>query len=350
MGSGVSIAQVAARAGVGVGTVSRVLNGNARVSEATRQQVLRVIEMLDYRPSRLASGLSRGRTGSVAVLVPFVTRPSVVARLAGVLAVLTDEGIDSVVCDIESADQRDRRLRSLTQRHSVDGIVAVSLPIPREYVQKLRQMQIPLVGVDVDIPGIPRVITDDVAGGRMATEHLIALGHTRIGFVGDERAGSLTFLSTRRRLTGYRRALLDAKMVPEAGLVRRGPHGAEAAALLAGELMRLPDPPTAIFAASDTQAMGVVRAAEQAGMAVPGDVSVIGFDDIDAADMLRLTTVRQPLRDSGARGAQMVCALLDGGARPAVKEMLPLEVIPRASTARLRRQRAPAGRPSLAGV
>lgn len=350
MGRGVSIAQVAARAGVGVGTVSRVLNGNTRVSDATRQRVLQVMEMLDYRPSRLASGLSRGRTGSVAVLVPFVTRPSVVTRLAGVLAVLTSEGIDSVVCDIETADQRDRRLEALTQRHSADGVVIVSLPIPRESVQRLRQMHIPVVAVDADIPGVPRVLIDDLAGGRMATEHLLGLGHTRIGFIGDEREGRLGFVSTARRLAGYRQALLAAGVACDPGLIRRGPHGAEPAAAMAGELIASPWPPTAIFAASDTQAMGVLRAADQAGLSVPHDLSVIGFDDIEAAEMLRLTTVRQPLRTSGVKGAEMICAVLAGHPRPAVRELLPLEVVPRASTARLRRQRAPATRPALTGA
>ncbi len=342
LGRGVSIAEVAARAGVGVGTVSRVLNGHARVSDATRERVLEVIERLDYRPSRLAAGLSRGRTGSVAVLVPFVTRPSVVARLAGVLAVLTAEGIDSVVCDIETADQRDRRLEALTQRHSVDGIVSVSLPLPRRYVMRLQDRHIPLAAVDADIAHVPRVLVDDVAGGRMATEHLLGLGHSRIGFIGDERDRGLGFTSTARRLSGYRRALRAAGVEPDPRLVRSGPHGAEPAAAMAMEMLRSAEPPTAVFTASDTQAMGVLRAAEQMGLSVPGDLSVIGFDDIEAAGMLRLSTVRQPLRESGVIGARMVCALIGRGGRPAAREMLPLEVVVRASTARLRRERAPA--------
>ncbi len=342
MGRGVSIAQVAARAGVGVGTVSRVLNGHVRVSDTTRERVLQVMAELDYRPSRLASGLSRGRTGSVTVLVPFVTRPSVVARLAGALSVLTAEGIDSVVCDIENAEQLDRRMQSLMQRHSADGVMVVSLPVSGGYVQRLSRMHIPLVAVDADIPTVARVVVDDVAGGHMATEHLLGLGHTRIGFIGDERIAGLAFVSTPRRLSGYRRALAGAGIAADPALVRRGPHGAEPAATMAARLMALSDPPTAIFAASDTQAMGVLRAAEQLGVDVPGDLSVVGFDDIEAADMLGLSTVRQPLKESGAKGARILCSLLSGGRAPARREILPLEVVPRTSTARLRRERAPA--------
>lgn len=342
MGGGVSIAEVAARAGVGVGTVSRVLNGHARVSDATRERVLEVIELLDYRPSRLAAGLSRGRTGSVAVLVPFVTRPSVVARLAGVLSVLGEEGMDSVVCDIETVEQRDRRLETLGHRHSIDGVVAVSLPLPRSFVLRLRQQQIPLAAVDADIAHVPRVIIDDIAGGRMATEHLIALGHHRIGFIGDERDRGLGFTSTSRRLSGYRDALRRAGIVPDPRLVALGPHGAEEAAAMAAQMLTCADRPTAIFAASDTQALGVLRAAEQLEMRVPAEVSVIGFDDIEAAGLLRLSTVRQPLKESGVLGARMVCNLIGNRAFHAGRQILPLEVVARTSTARLRRERAPA--------
>ena len=341
MGRGVSIAHVAAKAGVGVGTVSRVLNGNTRVSASTRDRVLHVMEALDYRPSRLASGLSRGRTGSVAVLVPFVTRPSVVARLAGVLSVLAAEGIDSLVCDIETAEQRDRRLDGLLRRHSADGVLVVSLPIPRRYVEGLRQMHIPLAAVDADIPTVRRVVTDDVTGGRLAAEHLTALGHTRIGFVGDEPDSRLGFVSTSRRLSGYRQALQAAGVTPDPRLVRRVPHGAEPAAAAAVALLKLPVSPTAIFAASDTQAMGVLRGAERVGLDVPGDLSVIGYDDVEAAEMLQLTTVHQPLKESGIRGAQIMCDLLGGTPTATSRQALPVEVVPRASTGYLKRARAP---------
>ena len=344
MGRGVSIAQVAAQAGVGVGTVSRVLNGHARVSDETRRRVLAVIEQLDYRPSRMASSLSSGRTGFVAVLVPFLTRPSVVARLAGVISVLTGHGLDSVVCDIETAQQRDRHLRAFAQRHSVDGIVAVSLPLPARQVARLRHLGIPLVLVDAEHPDVPRVVTDDVAGGQMATELLLRLGHTRIAFVGDVRDQELGFVSTDRRLCGYHRALEAAGLGPDPALERRVPHGAEPAASVMAGLLAQVRPPTAVFAASDTQALGVLRGAESLGLRVPGDLSVIGFDDIEAAELLRLTTVRQPLKESGVRGAELICALLAGRGPVPDRQLLALEVVERSSTRRLRRERAPNAR------
>jgi LacI family transcriptional regulator/LacI family repressor for deo operon, udp, cdd, tsx, nupC, and nupG len=169
----------------------------------------------------------------------------------------------------------------------------------------------------------------------LATRHLLGLGHRRIGFIGDTgRAGGLVFASTPDRLRGYRQALAEAGLPADRELIRRGQYGSAAAEQMALSLLRLPDPPTAIFAASDTQAAGVLSAAETAGVPVPGRLSVIGFDDIEIAAPLGLSTVRQPLRESGARGAARLCALLRGETVSPLREVLPLEVVPRRSTAR----------------
>jgi len=190
------------------------------------------------------------------------------------------------------------------------------------------------------VRGVPHTVTDDVAGGRMATEHLLSLGHRRIGFVGDTRhlaaRTDLGFTASQQRLCGYQQALQNAGLEYDAGLVRRGPHGAANAEALAAELLALPDPPSAIFAASDTQAMGVLAAADRAGRPVPGELSVIGFDDIESAMLLGLSTVRQPLEDSGAEAARRLCALLRGEPMGPLRQQLSLEVVHRSTTARLR--------------
>lgn len=333
VGRAVNIAEVATAAGVGVGTVSRVLNGHPSVRDETRCRVLAVIEELGYRRSRLAAGLASGSTGAVAVLVPFLTRPSVVARLHGVMLALDDEGLDCVVCNVETPEQRDRHLRACTEHHRVDGILIVSVPLQRVQVDLLRAARIPSVLVDVDGPGVPRVVIDDVAGGYLATAHLLQLGHRRIGFIGDPVNAALRFQSSARRLDGYRRALGDAGVTAEAALVRRGEHGIAPAAELALDLLDRPDPPTAVFAASDTQAVGVLQAAEKLGLRAPGDLSVVGFDDIDIAEMLGLSTVRQPLQRSGELGARLLCRVLRGGRAVAPRTVLPLELVERGSTA-----------------
>jgi len=336
----VTIADVAAASGVGVGTVSRVINGAANVRESTRRTVLAVIEQLGYRPSYLAVSLSRGTPQTIAIVVPHLTTPSAVMRLAGALAVLDEQGYDIVVCNVDTQDQRDHHLTALTSRYRVDGVIIISLWLPRQWLASFRRAMVPLVAVDVALAGIPHTVIDNVAGGRMATEHLLSLGHRRIGFVGDTRSrgkdSDLGSTSSHERLHGYRGALQQAGIGYDASLVRRGEHGEANAQALATKLLSLPDPPSAVFAASDRQAMGVLAAADRALRPVPGDLSVIGFDDIESAKLLGLSTVRQPLEDSGIEGARRLCALLRGEPIGPLRQQLPLEVVHRSTTARLR--------------
>jgi DNA-binding LacI/PurR family transcriptional regulator len=334
----VTIADVAADAGVGVGTVSRVLNGSDQVRAATLRTVQDSIDRLGYRPSHAATALVRGTPRTVAVVVAHMTRPSTVVRVASALAVLAEEGYDTIVCNVDTPAERDRHLETLLPTHRADGVLAISLPLSRGQLAQFGRAGVTLVSVDAVAPGVPQTTIDDVAGGRLATGHLIGLGHRRIGFVGDMAFASppagLGFTSSADRLRGYRQALAEAGIDQQARLIRRGPHDTAAAAEQATRLLKAPDPPTAIFAASDTQAIGVLAAAERLGVTVPGQLSVIGFDDIESAAFLGLSTVRQPLARSGAEGAQRLCALLRGERLRVRRSELPLELVARASTAR----------------
>jgi DNA-binding LacI/PurR family transcriptional regulator len=172
------------------------------------------------------------------------------------------------------------------------------------------------------------VCIDDVAGGRLAAEHLLELGHDRIAFVGDDENGAWGFTSSARRRAGA------ASAVAEAGgrlIVRRGPHGRSHARSLAARLLALDDPPTAIFAGSDLQAVGVLEAAQAAGVGVPDELSVIGFDDVELARYVGLTTVAQPLESSGAQGARLLIEAMRGAPRRTCE--LDLRIVRRATTA-----------------
>lgn len=342
----VTIADVATASGVGVGTVSRVINRSPNVREATRLKVLKIVEELGYQPSHLAAALARGSARTVAIVVPHLTRPSTVERLAGAIGVLNAEGYETVVCNVEAPAQRDHFLTTLARRDRTDGVIVTSLPLTPSQLGAFRRAGVPLVTVDVSVRGVPHTVIDDVAGGRIATEHLLELGHTRIGFVGDRvqrrAATALGFTSSDRRMEGYRQALAAAGVQWAESLIRVGPHGPNTADELAAELLSLPEPPTAIFAASDTQAMGVLAAADRLGFAVPGRLSVIGFDDIAIASMLGLSTVRQPLEESGAEGARRLCSLLRGKQVRPMRQVLPVRVVHRDSSA------APAAQPSRA--
>lgn len=327
------ITEVAAEAGVGVATVSRVINDRAGVSGETRRRVMAVVDRLGYRPSRLAAGLALGTTRSVAVLVPFLARPSVVARLASVLPVLEEAGLDCVVCNIETPEQRDRHLRAFADHHRVAGILVVSVPLDAPHIAAVRSSGVPLILVDVDGAGVPRVVVDDVAGGRLAAEHVLGLGHDRIAFIGDATGPGLRFRSTRRRMVGIRSAMSERGATMDASLVRLGPHGAAPAMEMAVDLLGGRDPPTAVLTASDTQAMGVLWAAAKLGLQVPGDLSVVGFDDVEVAEILELSTVRQPLARSGEAGAQLLIAAIRGESVPTRRLLLPLELVVRRSCA-----------------
>ena len=333
----VTIADVAADAGVGVGTVSRVLNGSEQVRESTLRAVLDSIDRLGYRPSHAAAALVRGTPRTVALIVAHLTRPSTVVRVASALAVLQEQGYDAIVYNVDSPLERDRHLEALLPTHRANGVLAVCLPLSRDQLDQFARAGVALVGVDAVNPGVPQTVIDDVAGGRLATGHLIALGHRRIGFVGDmpfsRPPAGLGFTSSANRLRGYKQALAAAGIRVEPGLIRRGPHDAATAAEHAARLLKSPDPPSAIFAASDTQAIGVLAAADRLGVAIPERLSVVGFDDIESAAFLDLSTVRQPLALSGAEGARRLCALLRGERVRPRRQELPIELMARGSSA-----------------
>lgn len=329
-----TISDVAAHAGVGLGTVSRVLNNSPKVSETTRSRVLAAMEILDYRPSPLARGLSRGRAHTVGLLVPFFTHASAVERLRGVVAALHDSPYDLVLFDVESPPHRDEHFAALTRRDRADGLLVVSLPPPERELRKLVAAGVPVVLVDARGEGVPMVVTDDVEGGRIATRHLLALGHQRIAFIGEEPDNPFGFTATAQREQGYVEVLREAGLSRDARLVRYSRHDRAASQAVATKLLALRARPTAIFASSDVQAMGVLAAAAATGLRVPDDLSVVGFDDIEISAYAGLTTVRQPLFESGRIGAEMLLGVLDGEhAHHAGVRELPLELVVRATTA-----------------
>jgi len=330
----VTIADVAAHAGVGAGTVSRVLNDSPRVSERTRARVLAAIEVLDYRPNPLAQGLSRGRCQTLGVVVPFFTHASAVERLRGVVAALDGSRYDLVLFNVESPVHRDEHFATLTRRDRADGLLVMSLPPPARSLARLVESRVPIVLLDSAGTGVPSVVTDDVEGGRLATRHLIDLGHRHIAFIGDEPDNPLGFTSSTARERGYHETMAAAGLVVGPGDVRHGPHVRNVARGMAEDLLVGDDRPTAVFAASDTQALGVLEAARAAGLDVPGDLSVVGFDDIEVSSYAGLTTVRQPLFESGRIATELLLESLAAVDPLGESELrLDLELVVRQTTA-----------------
>ncbi len=335
-----TIRDVAKEAGVGLGTVSRVLNESPLVSDVTRQRVLRVIKELDYVPNQLARRLSLGKTLTIAVVLPFFTRPAFSERLNGVASALSRTHYDLLIHNIDTPELRRDFFEHRLPHEVVDGMLVLSLPLFDEEVEYLlhRAASIPLVLIDSSHPRmegqVHQLYVDDAAGGRLATQHLLDLGHTRIGFIGDVPANPFNFRSSRDRQRGYGEAL-DAAGIPQrAAYCAVGQHGRRPARALAGEMLALSERPTAIFAASDTQAVGVLEAARSLNLRVPEDLSVVGYDDIELADIMQLTTVRQMLFESGQRGVEILLEALREPQMAIVHEELSLELVVRESTSK----------------
>ncbi len=327
-----TIVDVAAKAGVGVGTVSRVLNDSPLVSDKTRERVKSIIDELDYRPSQMARNLSLGRTLTIGVIVPFLTQSSVIDRIRGIVATLRTTPYDLVLFTVETPAQRTEQFRNLA-RNRVDGLLSVSLSPGDHEVERFQRAGIPVVLINGRHDAVPRVVTDDVAGGLLATRHLIELGHERIAFIGEPALDPYGVGWSEFRHQGYRQALTEAGLEVRPQYELLGQAGRPVASRLTLQLMHGAEPPTAVFVASDAQALGVIEAAQEAGLDVPGQLSVIGFDDIKVARYVGLTTVRQPLFESGCRGATLLLEALQVDELEPCEEVLPLELVTRRTTA-----------------
>ncbi|HTP10521.1 MAG TPA: LacI family DNA-binding transcriptional regulator [Anaerolineae bacterium] len=330
-----TIRDVAKRAGVGLGTVSRVLNDSPQVSEATRKRVTAAITALNFVPNPTARRLSLGKTLTIAVIVPWFTRPAEVERLRGVENTLAESDYDLVLYNVETPEKRDSYFHDVPRSERADGVLIVSLSPRDDDVERLAHSTIPIILVDANHPllkSLNRVITDDVAGGRAATQHLIDLGHRRIAYISDPIDTPFNFTSSRDRLLGYQQALQAAGIPFRSDYHGQGEHGRYEARRLAAEMLQQPDRPTAIFAASDTQALGVLEAAQDLNLRVPEDLSVIGYDDIEISEYIGLTTIRQMLYESGKRGVELLLDMLSNPTMAPQCEVLPTELVARKTT------------------
>jgi DNA-binding LacI/PurR family transcriptional regulator len=320
-----TIYDVAERAGVSISTVSLALNAPHRVRDTTLRRVMEAVDQLGFLPK--AEAVTRARRGvrRIAVLAPFSSHPTFAQRLNGVLRAATREHFEVIVYDQESAATS--RLVSLPLTGRVDGLIVMSLPFGEDVAQRLAEQRIPTVLVDNTRAGFSSVTTDDTAGGRMVAELLIRRGHQRFGFLGQAQRRHDYLSQSNARLDGFRAALPSP---PEARLVE---HGFEAARAGAHALLRNSPRPTAIFAHDDLLASGVLRAARDLGLTVPTELAVVGFDDAGIAEPLGLTSVRQPLEESGEIATQILLDQLKDAGRSTRHTTLALTLVERDSTA-----------------
>lgn len=318
-----TIYDVARMAGVSISTVSLALNHPGRVRETTRARVLDAVHELEFVPKTDAMIRARQGSGRIGVIAPFSSFPSFGQRLNGVLGVATREGLEIVIYDQESAAES--RLASLPLTRRVDGLIVMSLPFSDGVAQRLIEQGIPTVLIELGRPGFSSVTIDDVAGGRMVAELFARQGHERIGYIGHAQTYDYPSQS-QLRLQGLADAL---PRPPEVRLVKHTFTAAHRGAL---EMLSRPERPTAVFAYDDILASAALRAARELGLSVPGDLAVAGFDDAPIAQPLGLTSVRQPLDESGAIAAETLLAQLSNPRASARNITLELTLIEREST------------------
>lgn len=326
-----SMADVATRAGVSLSTVSRVLRQAPGVSESVRQRVTQAADELSYVVSRNASGLATGRTGRVAVIVPFLESWFFGTVLAGVATSLREAGLDMLVYQTGTAARaRVGWTRSLPLRRNCDAVITVSMDLTPEECVLLDGMGIPVVLVGQRMEGRASVYIDDRSGAAQATRHLLNLGHERIAYIAGHPAEGVA-RSSLDRDAGYRDAMREAGLQEWSVVTSPDRRGGEISIV---ELLSAPHPPTAVLCEFDDIALGVHRALRRAQVAVPHDVSLMGFDNNDLAAALDLTTVEQSPREMGLVAARLAVDLLRGERDVDTHIELPTRLVPRHSTSR----------------
>jgi LacI family transcriptional regulator len=328
----VTISVIAAAAGVSVPTVSRVVNGRSDVAPQTRERVEALLRQHGYRrrPSR-----PRAHARLIDLVFNDLDSPWAVEIIRGVEEVAHRSGVGTVVSAIHRQPAAARLwLQNLRARAS-DGVILVTSTLESPLQDELRRLAVPMVVVDPaggPTLAAPTIGATNWAGGLSATEHLLGLGHRRIGLV----AGPRRLLCSRARLDGYRAGLEVAGIPVDDRLIREGDFYHESGFHAGTELLALPDPPTAIFASSDQMAFGVYEAIRRRGLRVPDDVSVVGFDDLPEVRWSSppLTTVRQPLVEMGVVAARTVLRLAAGDGIESPRVELATELVVRESTAR----------------
>lgn len=330
-----SLSEVALRAGVSKATASRALNGNGYVSPAALERVSAAAADLSYVASSAAASLVTGRTKNVGVITPFINRWFFAEVLEGMEGALIEAGYDLTLFRLNADSvQRSRLFRYFLIRKRVDAIICIGVALTPSEVELIHTLRRPAVAIGGAIPGITTLSIDDEEAARLATVHLISLGHTRIVHIGGDMEEQLDFQVSARRLAGFRYAMQEAGLSHPhdfRSTTFTVPGGYEAGlALLGDPAIR----PTAIVAGSDEIAIGAITAARQLGIVVPSELSIVGIDDHPYAGMFGLTTVRTRPASQGEQAVHLAMASMadiDGLLEPHAVEV-PIALVMRSST------------------
>jgi DNA-binding LacI/PurR family transcriptional regulator len=330
-----SIEDVARLAGVSIATVSRALRGLPDVAAGTRDRVLSAAADLNYVASPFAARLASGRTTTVGLVVPFVNRWFFAEVIATVETALRRAGYDLLLYNLGDEHGRGRFFDVMPVRKRVDGVLVASLVLDDSEFDALVGLDRPVGLLGLSRDGFLSARIDDVAAARAAVDHLIASGHRRIGLIGGDTDDPMAFTPPMHRRDGYRDALVAAGCDIDPALEHLGYFTVDGGRAAARALLALPERPTAIFAESDEMAYGALREIRAAGLRVPEDIAVVGFDDQPLSELMDLTTVRQPVVEQAVDVTSRLLAVIAGAELADSGDVvLPTELVVRGSTGR----------------
>lgn len=326
-----TIYDVARLAGVSTATVSRALNGTGQIAPATRTAIEAAVQQLGYRTNTIARSLVTKSTQTIALLLPDITNPFYAELVGGIQQLALERGYTMLLCTTGGDPEQEERYLSLLRAKQVDGALVDGLVLPPERIARFVEDGFPIVCLDrdVDSPAVPLVQVDNRMGARLATEHLLSLGHMRIAHI----AGADVRISE-ERLLGYRTALVAAGVEPDPALVGVGGFTEEGGAAAMAGLLAAGVELTAVFAANDLSALGALNAIAASGRRVPADVSVVGFDDVRLAAFTSppLTTIRQPAAEIARSATEILIGLIRGEEAGQLQRRFEPRLIVRAST------------------
>ncbi len=327
----VTIKEIAAQAGVSSSTVSRVMNAPGMVNKETRDRVYETMDQLSFTPKPVMVARSLTRICRIGVLLPFFVRESFVERVRGITDTMPASDYEIILYTVTSQRQLEEYLDTLSTENWIDGLIVIGLRIPDSARTRLTRAGLQVVFVQQTYEGFNGVSIDNVLGGRIAAEHLLEKGYRKLGFIGTYSSQSFTVSATEDRLEGFRNRLVEAGVLLDDRHVQvvEIPHESNDPGI--DPVFFSEERPEAVFAASDTIAVRMIKGAWDRGLNVPRDLAVIGFDNLEIADLMNLTTINQNLRHSGKLAAEMLMNRIRDRVSVSNNVVIDLEVVERNS-------------------
>ncbi len=301
-----TIYDVASLAGVSITTVSRVLNSPGQVAVLSRKKIVAAMKELNFVPKAEAIARARKDFKRIGVLAPFFTAPSFVQRIRSIAEALAVTDYELITYSVASAEQLSGYLSMLPVSNRIDGLIILALPVKEEEIQLFKDYNLPVVMVEISHPNVSSIEIDNFAGGKLAAEYLLSKGYKTFGFIGEGGQPAYSLHATEQRFEGYIKTLLENGFSVSDSNISFPEYGMDFSVEAVTGILIGEENPEAVFAASDLHAVGVIKAAREMGMKVPEDIAVIGFDDIDIADYMGITTINQSLNQSGKTAVELL--------------------------------------------